>query len=502
MGTQISSEVFKPSEQSSYDSSFRHLRWLEDSNEKRVPIAFYEWKGFGGEPALFTLLYSHGNIEDMGEIVSWMETLRDVLHVNVVTYDYSGYGLNREQKPSEKHCYEEINIVFNYLVSVKKIPSDRIILMGRSVGTGPTIHLAANFAWAIAGRKVQSLTRGLGRKVKKAQATVGDFNGLAGVILQSPMTSVLDLRQDLGSALVPDMFENSKKISKIRCPIFIVHGTNDEIIPVRHSQRLSKTLSERHLYKLSEISGGDHFNLESEFSDEFLDQLLDFVKFITPSSLEDRASEIPVPKGIAESPANVVSNFLTAIGMEKYRDQFLSAGYYDKYAISVIGESDLDAIGVTDESHRQVILKACKEVDTLTPQLPSNGILPSPQQSMLRSRSSHHVTSPISPTYSLHSNMDSTALRKSPSNDSLPSHLRSMSETPPFEIRSFGVGEDRIVRLESQVAIQQETIDDLTYRVTAASEIIREQSQQISALYDDLNEMKNLLRALRTEKLN
>eukprot|EP01119_Soliformovum_irregulare_P014382 TRINITY_DN3933_c1_g1_i1.p1 TRINITY_DN3933_c1_g1~~TRINITY_DN3933_c1_g1_i1.p1 ORF type:complete len:339 (+),score=116.47 TRINITY_DN3933_c1_g1_i1:705-1721(+) len=293
---------------------------------------------------------------------------------------------------------------------------------------------------------------------------------------------------------IPDIFR-SNFTSKIYLCLFQLEFN-------LKNQRLSKTLSERHLYKLSEISGGDHFNLESEFSDEFLDQLLDFVKFITPSSLEDRASEIPVPKGIAESPANVVSNFLTAIGMEKYRDQFLSAGYYDKYAISVIGESDLDAIGVTDESHRQVILKACKEVDTLTPQLPSNGILPSPQQSMLRSRSSHHVTSPISPTYSLHSNMDSTALRKSPSNDSLPSHLRSMSETPPFEIRSFGVGEDRIVRLESQVAIQQETIDDLTYRVTAASEIIREQSQQISALYDDLNEMKNLLRALRTEKLN
>jgi pimeloyl-ACP methyl ester carboxylesterase len=55
----------------------------------------------------FTLLFSHGNAEDIGVNKLFCEWLSAQLAVDIVTYDYTGYGLSSGDEPCEKHLYAD-----------------------------------------------------------------------------------------------------------------------------------------------------------------------------------------------------------------------------------------------------------------------------------------------------------------------------------------------------------------------------------------------------------
>ena len=60
--------------------------------------------------------------------------------------------------------------------------------------------------------------------------------GVAGIILQSPMTSVLRIDGSEHTFSISDMFDNLKKIERIKAPFYLVHGAADEVIPAHHSK--------------------------------------------------------------------------------------------------------------------------------------------------------------------------------------------------------------------------------------------------------------------------
>ena len=91
--------------------------------------------------ARFTLLVSHGNAEDLGDDRYWLENLRQT-GFSVFAYDYEGYGTS-EGKPGEKAAYEDEAAAYEYLAVNLKTAPDRIIIFGRSVGTGPAAYIAA-----------------------------------------------------------------------------------------------------------------------------------------------------------------------------------------------------------------------------------------------------------------------------------------------------------------------------------------------------------------------
>lgn len=64
--------------------------------------------------------------------------------VNIFSYDYEGYGAS-SGKPSESALYEDIDAAYKGLVEKMSIPAEKIILYGQSIGSAPTIHLAARY---------------------------------------------------------------------------------------------------------------------------------------------------------------------------------------------------------------------------------------------------------------------------------------------------------------------------------------------------------------------
>jgi fermentation-respiration switch protein FrsA (DUF1100 family) len=154
--------------------------------------------------ARYTLLYSHGNAEDLGFMRPFLPALRD-LGFAVLIYDYRGYGLS-EGRPSERASYEDIDAAYEYLTGRLGVPPDRIIAFGRSVGAGPTLDLAVR-------------------------------QPVAGLVLESPFVTAF--RVLTRWPLLPfDKFRNLDKIRQVRRPVLIMHGEADEVVPAWHGRQL------------------------------------------------------------------------------------------------------------------------------------------------------------------------------------------------------------------------------------------------------------------------
>ena len=92
----------------------------------------------------FTLLFSHGNATDLGQMRDQLARLSSTLGVDVLAFDYSGYGRS-SGSPSETNCYADINAAYVYLVGFCGLAPSDIILYGQSVGSGPTVDLVSFF---------------------------------------------------------------------------------------------------------------------------------------------------------------------------------------------------------------------------------------------------------------------------------------------------------------------------------------------------------------------
>ncbi|KAH0463887.1 hypothetical protein IEQ34_006673 [Dendrobium chrysotoxum] len=89
-----------------------------------------------------TLLYSHGNAADLGQMFPLFIELSARLRINLMGYDYSGYGQS-SGKPTEYNTYADIEAVYECLKEQYKVADEDIILYGQSVGSGPTLDLAS-----------------------------------------------------------------------------------------------------------------------------------------------------------------------------------------------------------------------------------------------------------------------------------------------------------------------------------------------------------------------
>lgn len=191
--------------------------------------------------AKYTLLFSHGNAEDLRMILPQLEDLKSHGY-SVFAYDYHGYGTS-EGKPSEKNSYLDILSSYQYLINTLKIPPHQIILYGRSIGSGPTIELAKSYP-------------------------------VAGVILQAPLFTAF--RVVTYYPLFPiDKYRNNEKISSIQAPILFIHGDKDTVVPLWHGQELYKLVRSKKYFLT--IEGAGHNDIEEIGQKLYFDAIHNFV---------------------------------------------------------------------------------------------------------------------------------------------------------------------------------------------------------------------------------
>lgn len=115
---------------------------LETKTKTKVPVLSLIYPG-----ATYTIIYSHGNATDIGAMFVMFAMMALSLKVNVVGYDYTGYGASMKNnvRPTERQTYKDIETVYNWCVETKLVtdPAKEVILYGQSVGSGPSVYLAS-----------------------------------------------------------------------------------------------------------------------------------------------------------------------------------------------------------------------------------------------------------------------------------------------------------------------------------------------------------------------
>ncbi|CBY09386.1 unnamed protein product [Oikopleura dioica] len=157
--------------------------------------------------AKYTLLFSHGNAVDLGQMSSFFIGLGTRLKVNILSYDYCGYGQS-SGKPNESNLNKACAAAYEKLLEKYSVRPDQVILYGQSIGTVPTTDLAT---------KVDC----------------------AAVVLHSPLSSGFRvLFPTAKRTWFFDAFKNVEKVQRVRSPTLVIHGTEDEVIPFIHGKQI------------------------------------------------------------------------------------------------------------------------------------------------------------------------------------------------------------------------------------------------------------------------
>ncbi|XP_068647236.1 uncharacterized protein [Aristolochia californica] len=253
------------------------------SADKNMDAHVLETKGgnkivatFWRQPyARFTLLYSHGNAADLGQMQELFVELRTHLRVNIMSYDYSGYGASTG-KPSELNTYYDIEAVYNCLKKEYGIRQEDVILYGQSVGSGPTLHLASR------------------------------LQRLRAVVLHSAILSGIRVLYPVKMTFWFDIYKNIDKIRNVSSPVLVIHGTDDDIVDFSHGKRLWELSKEK--YDPLWIKGGGHCNLETY--PEYIKHLRKFIHAMEKRSVVKQAKQtLPSNPSITEAKHNKCLRF-------------------------------------------------------------------------------------------------------------------------------------------------------------------------------------------------
>ncbi|XP_052198113.1 uncharacterized protein LOC127804998 isoform X2 [Diospyros lotus] len=199
--------------------------------------------------ASLTVLYSHGNAADLGQMYELFSELSIHLRVNLMGYDYSGYGQSTG-KPSEQNTYADIEAAFRCLEQTYGVKEEDVILYGQSVGSGPTLDLASR------------LPR------------------LRAVVLHSPILSGLRVMYPVKRTYWFDIYKNIDKIPLVKCPVLVIHGTADDVVDCSHGKQLWELCKEK--YEPLWVNGGNHCDLE--LYPEYIKHLKKFISAVEKSA--------------------------------------------------------------------------------------------------------------------------------------------------------------------------------------------------------------------------
>lgn len=213
-----------------------------------IPAAGRDSGGTPGSRPPTTLLFFHGNAENIGGCLDLAALARPAGH-NLLLLDYRGYG-ESEGQPSERGLYRDGEAALLHLRSRQDVDPGRIVVWGRSIGAAVAVYLAAG--------------------------DPGGAPAVAGVILESPFTSVQDLLRAGGHLVLYAAsrfgnyrFDSAARIGRVAAPVLIIHGTDDEIAPFELGRTLYDLAPGRK--ELAAIRGGGHNDLFPLHADELWD---------------------------------------------------------------------------------------------------------------------------------------------------------------------------------------------------------------------------------------
>jgi len=188
----------------SFEGSITSRKLYNSKAKSYIATVIYRVPNCGGK---YTLIYSHGNATDIGAMSYVQAILAKNLDLNVIMYDYSGYG-ESGGIALEPNTYSDIETVYNFcLQDIVVGNASKIIIYGQSVGSGPSCYISTK---------------------KK----------IGGLILHSPFTSGMRVLTPSRALACLDIYPNIDRIKHVKAPVMIIHGLQDEEVDASHGHAL------------------------------------------------------------------------------------------------------------------------------------------------------------------------------------------------------------------------------------------------------------------------
>ncbi|MCH8048037.1 MAG: alpha/beta hydrolase [Planctomycetes bacterium] len=193
------------------------------------------------------VLFAHGNGGNLSDRALVLRLLNEKLRLSVMIFDYRGYGRS-EGKPDEAGLLSDARAARAWLAERAGIGETDIVLLGRSLGGGVMVDLAAK-------------------------------DGARGLILESTFTSLPDAAAHHYPwipvrLIMRNRFASIEKIDQYHGPLLQSHGTADEIIPFELGRRLHEAAASRNK-KFIEIPGAGHNEMPSGAYYKALDEWIE-----------------------------------------------------------------------------------------------------------------------------------------------------------------------------------------------------------------------------------
>jgi uncharacterized protein len=180
-------------------------KWIETSDSSRLNALLFKSDSSKG-----IILYLHGNA---GALNSWggIAPIYTSLDYDILIPDYRGFGKSTGKIYSEAQMFTDVQNIYNF--TKENYPENKIIIIGYSIGTGLATYLASK-------------------------------NHPSKLILLAPYYNFPDLVKHnyklLPGFLLKYKLMTNEFIRKVKAPIAIFHGRNDDLIYCQSSEKLYK----------------------------------------------------------------------------------------------------------------------------------------------------------------------------------------------------------------------------------------------------------------------
>lgn len=189
------------------------------------------------------ILYFHGNagnLEDWG----WVYQNFQDFDYDLEIVDYRNFGKSTG-KFTEENLHSDAQFIYDEIK--QHYQEEKIVIYGRSIGTGMATKLASE-------------------------------NNPKMLILETPFYNIVDLVTKYVPFLPTKLvlkyrFENNKHITNVKAPIYILHGTSDEVVPYQSAEKLFDLVKDK--AEFITFENGTHGNLSTfEKYYSFLEKVL------------------------------------------------------------------------------------------------------------------------------------------------------------------------------------------------------------------------------------
>ena len=200
-----------------------------------------------------TVLVFNGNAGDRSFRAPLAAALTE-LGLSVLLFDYRGYGRN-PGRPSEQGLLADARAARAYVAARADVDPARLVYFGESLGAAVALALAVE-------------------------------QPPAALVLRSPFTSLADMGR-VHYPLLPaglllwDRFDSLGQVGRLTCPVLIIAGEQDRIVPPEQSRRLYEAARGPNT-RFVLVPGADHNDFELLAGGRLIDALRRFLDEVPP----------------------------------------------------------------------------------------------------------------------------------------------------------------------------------------------------------------------------